>query len=167
MRIVYLFTFALLASCSQGAKETQVEQTTEAVETNQTSENYFGEQIDKSNIQSTSQLVSNLGDIGEVEAKIEGEIVKTCAKKGCWMTVTTDAGEEMRVTFKDYGFFVPKEGVEGKKTIMQGTLKKVVTDLETLKHFAEDAGKSQEEIDAITEPKEELTFVATGVIIEG
>jgi len=35
-----------------------------------------------------------------------------------------------------------------------------------LKHLAEDEGKSQEEIDAITEPKMEYTFVAHGVIIE-
>jgi hypothetical protein len=35
-----------------------------------------------------------------------------------------------------------------------------------LKHMAEDEGKSQEEIDAITEPKMEYTFVAGGVIIK-
>ena len=32
--------------------------------------------------------------------------------------------------------------------------------------FAEDAGKSQEEIDAITEPELRLAFTATGVMIE-
>jgi hypothetical protein len=72
----------------------------------------------------------------------------------------------MRVTFKDYGFFVPKEGMEGKEVVFEGVAKRKVTDVDMLKHFAEDAGKSQEEIDAITEPKVELTFVANGVIIK-
>jgi hypothetical protein len=35
-----------------------------------------------------------------------------------------------------------------------------------LQHFAEDAGKSQEEITKITEPKVEMRLDATGVIIE-
>jgi hypothetical protein len=37
--------------------------------------------------------------------------------------------------------------------------------VEELKHLAEDAGKSKEEIEAITEPKEELKFLATGVLL--
>jgi hypothetical protein len=34
-----------------------------------------------------------------------------------------------------------------------------------LKHFAEDQGKSKEEVEAIKAPKKEITFEATGVII--
>lgn len=98
--------------------------------------------------------------------KIKGEIITSCANKGCWMTMKAGNATEMRVTFKDYGFFVPTEGVEGKTAVLEGELKKVVTDVETLRHFAEDAGKSETEITAINEPKEEFTFIATGVIIQ-
>lgn len=98
--------------------------------------------------------------------KIKGEIITSCANKGCWMTMKAGDATEMRVTFKDYGFFVPTEGVEGKTAVLEGELKKVVTDVETLRHFAEDAGKSETEIAAINEPKEEFTFIATGVIIQ-
>jgi hypothetical protein len=35
----------------------------------------------------------------------------------------------------------------------------------TLRHYAQDAGKSKEEIDKITEPKHMLTFLADGVLI--
>jgi hypothetical protein len=37
--------------------------------------------------------------------------------------------------------------------------------VETLRHYAEDEGKSKEEIAAITEPVTEYTFEAVGVII--
>ena len=38
--------------------------------------------------------------------------------------------------------------------------------VEHLKHYAQDAGKSKEEIAKITEPKDELTFIADGVIVK-
>jgi hypothetical protein len=40
------------------------------------------------------------------------------------------------------------------------------TSVAELQHYAEDAGKSKEEIAKITEPKLELTFVADGVIVK-
>ena len=86
--------------------------------------------------------------------------------KGCWMTIDLENGEKMRVTFKDYGFFVPKD-IAGQKVVIDGYAYNSITDVETLRHFAEDAGSPQEEIDAITEDKQEITFVANGVAIPG
>jgi hypothetical protein len=40
------------------------------------------------------------------------------------------------------------------------------TSVEELRHYAEDAGKSQEEIEAITEPKKTYSFVADGVLLK-
>jgi hypothetical protein len=96
---------------------------------------------------------------------LKGTIEQTCSQKGCWMTVQDEHGVSTRVTFKDYGFFVPTEGAEGKEVVFSGVAKKKITEVATLRHFAQDAGKSQEEIDAITEPKEEIEFVAKGVVI--
>lgn len=74
-------------------------------------------------------------------------------------------GESMRVTFKDYGFFVPKNA-HGYPVVLEGEAVKVVTDVASLRHYAQDGGASAEEIENITEPKEEYTFVATGVLIQ-
>jgi hypothetical protein len=97
--------------------------------------------------------------------KLKGEIVETCSKKGCWMTL--DTGEDtLFIKFRDYGFFVPVDSVEGKTAIIQGDLFLDTTSVEMLKHYAEDAGKSEEEIALITEPSFELGFIADGVIIK-
>ncbi|MCE2790741.1 MAG: DUF4920 domain-containing protein [Saprospiraceae bacterium] len=48
---------------------------------------------------------------------------------------------------------------------MLGKAYRETTSVEDLKHFAEDEGKSAEEIAAITEPKTELKFMASGVMI--
>ncbi len=110
-----------------------------------------------------------LASVAKVEAEtvqLSGEIESTCAMKGCWMKVKLSDGKTVRVTFKDYGFFVPTSGVQGKTATVNGQLSKKEISVETLKHYAEDAGKSEEEIAKITSPKMEYAFVADGVIIE-
>lgn len=122
----------------------------------------YGEPIDIMNTLDIEKL-ANFKD-GE-KIQLTTTIEKTCAAKGCWMEVQDGKGGTMRVTFKDYGFFVPTEGVEGKKTIIEGILQKKIYTVDELQHYAEDAGKSAEEIAQITEPKEEFTFIADGVVI--
>jgi hypothetical protein len=70
------------------------------------------------------------------------------------------------VRFKDYGFFVPKEGQENKQVIMRGAVKTDTISVEMLRHYAEDAKLSIEEINKITEPDYSLSFLADGVIIK-
>ena len=125
----------------------------------------YGDEITEEGTISTDEMVAMLTASDSVAVKVKGEITATCAMKGCWMNLVMPSGEEMRVTFKDYGFFVPKEGMEGNLAIIDGVVTKTLTDVATLKHYAEDAGKPQTEIDAIKEDKEELAFVANGVII--
>ena len=70
----------------------------------------------------------------------------------------------MFVKFKDYGFFMPKD-IAGKRVVMDGYAFKEITPVDELRHYAEDEGKSPEEIAAIVEPKEELKFLAKGVLL--
>ncbi len=124
----------------------------------------FGEAINDDGVVSLTQLVSELKDNEAFEGKVVGEIKEVCAMKGCWMTIDLPNGQTMRVTFKDYGFFVPKNS-QGYPVIIEGVATKKITDVATLRHYAEDAGKSKEEIESITEPKQEYAFEARGVII--
>ena len=74
-------------------------------------------------------------------------------------------GSKMRVTFKDYGFFIPTNS-QGFPITIEGVATLTETDVETLRHYAEDQGKSKEEVEAITAPKKEITFEATGALIK-
>ena len=82
------------------------------------------------------------------------------------MDVKVSETDTIIVRFKDYGFFVPKEGAEGKQTIIKGEAKLDTLSVELLRHYAEDAGKPSEEILAITEPEFKMQFTASGVLIE-
>ncbi len=82
------------------------------------------------------------------------------------MDVKLSDDSDMKVTFREYGFFVPTENLEGRQVVFTGTAKRELVSVEDLRHFAEDAGKSEAEVAAITQPREELRFVADGVLLK-
>ena len=128
----------------------------------QSDSSYYGEKISSTDL----QLLSNIDFNNEsVRTKLEGEIISTCPKKGCWIEMKID-DKDVFVKFKDYGFFVPKSGMEGKKAIIQGLASIDTVSVKDLKHYAEDAGKSKSEIEKITSPEIKISFLAEGVVIK-
>ena len=69
----------------------------------------------------------------------------------------------VRVTFKDYGFFMPLDATG--EVVVNGIAYVKETSVADLKHYAEDAGKSAEEIAKITEPEVTMSFEADGVLL--
>lgn len=126
---------------------------------------WFGEEFELTETVTAAQIAELMNDSSANEFIVEGKIEECCQKKGCWMKVDMGDGESMRVSFKDYGFFVPLDAA-GKSMTMKGVATYDTIDVDFLKHLAEDANATQEEIDAITEPELAITFEATGVLIK-
>ena len=99
-----------------------------------------------------------------LQAKFTGVVKEVCQEKGCWMKVELDGGEEAMVRFKDYGFFMPKD-ISGKEVIINGYAFVEEMSVEDQKHYAEDGGKSEDEIAKITKPKKTFGFEANGVLL--
>lgn len=72
--------------------------------------------------------------------------------------------EAILVRFKDYGFFMP-QNIVGKTVVVQGVAKIKETSVERQQHWAEDAGKSAEEIAGIATPKRDIEIMADGVVV--
>ncbi|MBK8554335.1 MAG: DUF4920 domain-containing protein [Lewinellaceae bacterium] len=153
---VLLSLVAVLASCTDRSPKSITAE----------GDQIFGAEVSADNAMSYDDLVTQMADKDSMPAKVMAKVGEVCQMKGCWMTLVSDKEDapEMRVTFKDYGFFVPKD-LGGKKVIIDGYAYVETTSVEDLRHYAEDGGKSKEEIEAITEPKEEMAFEATGVRI--
>lgn len=147
--------------------ETNTEETAagEDSSTEMTAMNYYGDTISADGAITVEQLVAQMDGVDTLKTKVEGTINETCQMKGCWMTMAIADGSQMRVKFKDYGFFVPTEGAEGKTAVIEGMAFTDTISVDHLKHLAEDEGKSEEEIAAISEPEIGLNFEAHGVII--
>lgn len=120
----------------------------------------FGAQITSKDALPTSAMVEAAQGSDSISVKFEGEIDQVCQMKGCWMTLKSADGNSIRVTFKDYGFFVPKEA-GGSRVIVEGVAAVKELDEATARHYAEDAGR---EFDAAANLKE-ISVVASGVLI--
>ena len=90
------------------------------------------------------------------------DIVSHSGVEVLWLDNNSDSkGVADRVTFKDYGFFVPKDAA-GREVIIDGIASLKELDEETAKHFADDSGR---EFNPETDMKE-VSIVASGVLIK-
>ena len=127
----------------------------------------FGAPISNDKPLSISSLTSLYDKLSPDDSKtIVAKVVvnEVCQVKGCWLTFKLDDGELVRVKFKDYSFFVPKDST-GDTFIIEGIAGVEEQSVETLRHYAEDAGKSKEDIMKINSPKRTKIFTASGVAV--
>jgi hypothetical protein len=125
----------------------------------------YGEKITVEGAVPLNDVVAKLNAGAEaVDTKLKAKVVDVCSKKGCWITLEMQDGQTAMVKMKDYGFFVPLAAI-GKTVVIDGEVKMKTTSVAELKHYAEDAKKSKEEIDAITEPKKEVRVMAKGIVV--
>lgn len=165
-KVWYIAIAALAIACGQGQQPAQNNQdSTQQVAADSTAEAHFGDMITADSAISLADMKQQMGDKKELNVKVTAPVSAVCQKKGCWMELKADDGSTMRVTFKDYGFFVPKDA-SGKTAVISGVAKVEETSVADLQEYAKDDGKSKEEIAAIKEPKKELVFEANGVILK-
>jgi len=100
-----------------------------------------------------------------INSKMTAKVDAVCKSKGCWMKLNLEDGNQVMVKFKDYGFFVPKD-IDGKEVVINGKAFVDEVSVEEQRHYAEDAGKTPEEIAAITEVKKTYSFEADGVLLK-
>ena len=127
----------------------------------------IGAEVTNPNPITMNELVTQLASQDTIQTQLHGKVEAVCLVKGCWMNLVSteaDETESIFVKFKDYGFFMPLD-LAGSEVIVEGIAYREITTVDELKHYAEDEGLSAEEIAKITEPAEELKFMADGVII--
>ena len=125
----------------------------------------YGQSFDIAGINNYKVEKESLLNNPQDDTKLEGQILSTCPMKGCWMKISVER-DTILVRFKDYGFFVPKSGAEGKSAIINGKLSVDTLSVAQLRHYAEDAGKSKEEVLKIIKPEITISFLADGVVID-
>lgn len=124
----------------------------------------YGAKVNAEGALSLAQLSKKLEADGKVAAKVKGTVAEVCTKKGCWMIMEMPDKTKMQIKFKDYAFFVPA-AIVGKNVVLEGLARQKVVSVNELKHYAEDAKKSEAEIAAITKPEKQVSFEAAGVLV--
>ena len=161
MKIILYFSIlsVLIFSCKPNSQESSKAAVSNGFET-------YGEAITPDGAASVADILVNLKANDSISGKVGGYVTSVCKKKGCWMILSQSPTDStgLFVKFKDYGFFMPLD-CEGSKVVMQGVAYNEVTPVDELKHYAEDEGKSQEEIAKITQPQVENKYLAKGVVM--
>ncbi|WP_298954645.1 DUF4920 domain-containing protein [uncultured Nonlabens sp.] len=164
---IVFFTMSLFVACKE---QKDVEEEVPAVNDEQVQEMAYldyGVKITDKDVIDALELraIYDGMTVGDTTAvKVKGMIADVCVKKGCWIKLPV-GNQAATVKFKDYSFFLPKNG-KGKEVILSGKAYKNVTPVEELRHYAQDAGKSKEEIAAIVKEEVTLSFVADGALVE-
>ena len=157
-----LISLIILTSCKNEKKEVKPKEDVKIVYES------FGNKISPDKTISQKEMLAKfktlkVGDT--INVKFTSSIKEVCSKKGCWMKLPLSEGKETMVRFKDYGFFMPLDS-KGREVVLNGKAFVKETSIKELQHYAEDAGKSKEEIAKITESKREFTFEADGVLMK-
>ncbi|WP_299124074.1 DUF4920 domain-containing protein [uncultured Winogradskyella sp.] len=166
MKKIILFTALCLAftACKNEVKTTENKMEEVKKEIAYAS---FGMEINDADALSAERMMEHYKNmkVGDtVNSKMRGTIAEVCSKKGCWMKLDVGNEDVIRVTFKDYGFFMPLNATG--EVVINGKAFVTETSVDDLKHYAEDAGKSAEEIAAITVPERTYAFEADGVLLK-
>lgn len=159
--VIFLLVFTACKENATGKKDTVKTETATKLDS-------FGAMISNEGaIDSKAMLdkfrLMKAGDT--INVKFASKIDEVCSKKGCWMKLDLTDGTQTMVRFKDYGFFMPLDSKD-REVIVNGKAFVQETSVADLKHYAEDAGKTKEEIAKITKSKLEFAFEADGVLMK-
>lgn len=159
--MIALLMTGFLAACQEASNDTASTEETAAVEAI-----FYGDKFDVATPVASTDLTSQMIDGQALEGiQVSGEVLAACKMKGCWMTMPLGEDQEMRVTFKDYGFFVPTD-CAGQTATIEGRAYYDTTSVEDLRHYAVDGGMTEDEAaEKYTEPEIAISFEATGVTL--
>jgi hypothetical protein len=119
-----------------------------------------GAPIGKAYVVAIDEVLDNAEQYTGEPIIIEGTVNAVCPRKGCWMEIAgKKGGRGLRVTFKDYGFFVPTDS-KGMKVRAEGKVMVKVLTKDEVDHYVGEGAHIKRNPDGTAN---EVTFVASGV----
>lgn len=123
----------------------------------------FGAEVPAGDAVSVADVLTRPAAMTGKTILVEGTVHRVCQRKGCWMEITDSKDPDKggcRITFKDYGFFVPPDSVGAAARVHGEVVGRTVAaaDVEHLEaegaHFANKAPDGS---------ASEISIVASGV----
>ncbi len=119
-----------------------------------------GEKIDRAPTVKLAELLRSPEGQNGKAVVVEGKVRRACERMGCWMELAeTGQGPGVRVTFKDYGFFVPVDSA-GASAKVAGTVKVVDLSAASAAHYESEGGRIAKDTKG---RRREVQLLATGV----
>jgi hypothetical protein len=157
-RVLSVFTVFILLSCASS-------RAINSSSSKKLGKSYGPVKVDTSLALNVEELLIQFQDQKDkLEFTFKAPISQVCLKAGCWVKIDKGNGESFMVRFKDH-FTIPVDTEIGTEAYIHGYAYWDTVSVEMLKHFAEDAGKSPEEISKINNPEFLMSFEADGIVL--
>jgi hypothetical protein len=163
LRVSFVLAALVLVSCNKAREPVEPERAAASAAAPQGARQSFGAPLGKSTPTTLTEVLKAPDKFADQTVTVEGEVRRACTRKGCWMELgeSQDAASPgCRVTFKDYGFFVPIDSA-GSKARVEAKVESKVVKPSMVTHLEEEGAKF-----AAKEPDgsaREVRLVATGV----
>ena len=123
----------------------------------------YGEALPGTEALSLAKVLESPAAFKDKPVLLEGEVRRACSRKGCWMELADSMEKNspgFRVTFKDYGFFVPTDSA-GAHARVHGVVQVETVKASHVQHMEEEGATfAKKNPDGSAE---EVRLVATGV----
>ncbi len=162
MKKIFAFTLvALLFACSGNKEKSEMDQV-------ELGEAYGPVAVDVTKAISIKEFFTDFEQQDSTGTyTIEGKIIEICGNAGCWVGIDKENGDGdyFMVRFKDH-FTIPIDTELGKGAFIHGVAKWDSITVKQLQTDSHAAGKTQAEIDAITQPEYSFDFIADGIVLK-
>lgn len=143
-----------LAWSGDGEKVIRLSEPVEASETHET----FGAAMPAAlEPVALSALLADPESYANQSVVVAARVAKVCQKKGCFF-IARDGSATVRVSFRDYSFFVPTD-ISGREVLLVGELERVELSKEQAEHLESDLGSA----DTGLTPGPQFEIVASAV----
>ncbi|RLE22966.1 MAG: hypothetical protein DRJ61_07895 [Acidobacteria bacterium] len=126
----------------------------------------YGEGVTLEKAVSIEKLLASPADYLGQEVRVDGTITAMCQKRGCWMQLTNDKGNGVRIKVEDGVIVFPATSM-GHTASAQGVFEGIPVAAQAKKHEGEEhEGEKHEACDS--KPKGEMIYFikGTGAVIE-
>jgi hypothetical protein len=122
----------------------------------------YGQPLQPGEVKPLADVLAKPDSFANQTVTVAAQVRKACTRKGCWMELAESTAEGTpgcRVTFKDYGFFVPVDSA-GASARVQGRVEVDTLSASAVRHYEEEGAKFVKAPDGTAR---EIRIVATGV----
>lgn len=153
---ILLLASMMLAPAGAPADESSVVRLSEPVETTETHETFGARLPEAGQAMALAELLADGENYLNREVKVITRVAQVCQRKGCFF-IAEDGTHTARVSFRDYGFFVPSN-IGGRTVTLAGELKRKDLSADQAEHFNEDM-----QAESVMKPGPQYEIVATSV----
>ena len=122
----------------------------------------YGQPLQPADVKPLADVLAKPDQFANQTVTVAAQVRKACTRKGCWMELAESTKEDSpgcRVTFKNYGFFVPIDSA-GSTARVQGKVEVDTLSASAVRHYEEEGAKFVKAPDGTAR---EVRIVATGV----